>query len=200
MASSAPVIRRVRTQTVVAGDGVVRFVAVGTEWHASVRADDAPARMLCEQLGMRGERASLLRLPWAAIGRLPAELASVVDDAPAADDDIERAFGWPAGRVAMARPGRVLVHLRDHALAIAGFAAFDPARAVVSPLRVTRPALATALLAALRRHARPGDVQLVIDADAPLEAMLRNAGAIVDLALVHYSGERITTAADVPFA
>ena len=182
-----------RTHTVATDDGVVRFVVVGTEWHASVRADDAPARALCEQLGMRGERAALLRLPWGALRELPAELATIVDDTPAADDDIERAFGWPTGRVAMARPGRVLAHLRDGALAIAGFGAFDPQRGAVSPLRVTRPALATPLLVALRRHARHGEVQIVAD-DAGLDAMLRSAGATVDLELVHYTGERITTA------
>ena len=192
-AAGSPVDDAVRTQFVADETGVLRFDVVGNTGYASVKADDAAAIALCEKLGLRGERATLLRMRWADVGALRAELASIAEATVECDDDIERAFALPAGRVAMARRSdRTLVQLRDRDLAVVGFAAFDAKTA--TPFRVARPALAATLLAALRRHARGDHVQIVVDADDALLQTLRDAGAEIRLQLVHYSGELTTEA------
>ena len=182
-----------RTQFVAGETGVVRFDVVGNTGHASVSADDVAAIALCEKLGLRGERATLVRMRWSDVASLPAELAMITEATAECDDDIERACALPSGLVEMARRmNRTLVQLRDRELAVVGFAAFDGK--TVTPFRVARPALAATLLVALRRHVHGNDVQIVVDADDDLLDVLCTAGAEIRRELVHYSGELTTEA------
>ena len=167
-----------------------------SEWKLDVNVDDGAAIALAEQLGMRTEhRSTVVQLAWADLVKLPAELATVTPAAPYEDEDLERAFDLPSGRLAMARrPGRIAVQLRGADLAVLGFAIFDPARPGATPFRVVRPALAASLLAALRAHARHDYLQIVVENDDALAEVLVAAGAAVRLRLLHYSGP-LTTAA-----
>ena len=161
-----------------------------SEWHLNVKAHNAAAIHLYEKLGMRAEhRSTVVRLAWDDVGKLPAELATVTPAAPEEDDDLERAFGLPSGRLAMARrPGRVVVQLRDRDLDVLGFAVFDPAFPGATPFHLVRPALAAPLLATLRKHARHDYLQIVIENHDGLADELIAAGASVRLRLLHYSG------------
>jgi ribosomal protein S18 acetylase RimI-like enzyme len=167
--------------------------AGASEWHLNVKADNLAAIGLYESLGMTIEHESIaLRLAWADLTAMPraAAVASLVD--PSDDDDLERAFGLLAGRIAMSRgrAGRVIVQLRDEACAPVGLACFDPGFPGAYPFCVARPALAAVLLDALRDHARPGDthIQVVIENDPRLADVLIAAGAGVRLRLLHYRG------------
>lgn len=169
--------------------------AGATEWHLNVHADNAAAIHLYEKLGLRAEhRSTAVRLRWRDIAALPAELATPLPVAPVEDDDIERAFGLPAGRIEMARlANRELVQLRDRDCAVSGFAAFDAELAGASPFHVARVPLAATLLSQLRAHAHHDHVTIVADDDPALADALVAAGADVRLRLVHYSGP-LTTA------
>lgn len=160
------------------------------EWHLNVKADNAAAIHLYEQLGMRADhRSTVLRLAWANLAKLPAELATVTTASPEEDDELERAFGLPAGRLAMARrPGRVAVALRGPDLGVLGFAVFDPDFPGAMPFFVARPALAAPLLAALRPHARHAYLQIVVENHDALADVLAAAGAETRLRLFSYSG------------
>jgi hypothetical protein len=161
-----------------------------SEWKLDVNAHDAAAIELSEQLGMRAEhRSTVVRLAWADVAKLPAELATVTPAAPYEDEDLERAFELPTGRLAMARrPGRVAMQLRGGDLGVLGFAVFDPALPGATPFRVVRPALAAPLLASLRKHARHDHLQIVVENHDALADALIAAGATVRLRLLHYSG------------
>ncbi|MDQ3333732.1 MAG: hypothetical protein M4D80_01000 [Myxococcota bacterium] len=161
-----------------------------SEWKRDVHADDADAIALSEQLGMRADhRSTVVRFAWADIAKLPAELATVTPAAPYEDEDLERAFELPTGRLAMARrPGRIALQLRGGDLSVLGFGVFDPALPGATPFRVVRPALAAPLLAALRAHARHDYLQIVVENDDALADALIAAGATVRLRLLHYSG------------
>ena len=169
---------------------VLRARGVG-EWHLNVKWDNAPAIRLYENLGMQVEhRSTVLRVPWKTIDALPHEPATVLPVAPEEDDDIERALGLLAGRIAMGRvrPGRVLIQLRDDQCAPVGFASFDPKLPGAMPFRVVRPALAGTLLAALRPHSTGEHLQIVADDDTGLSDLLISVGAEVRLQLLHYRG------------
>jgi hypothetical protein len=161
------------------------------EWHLNVLRENAPAITLYrDKLGMELEHSSsVVRIAWQAVSTLPAEPATALPVAPEEEDDIERALGLLSGRIAMVRKreDRVLVQLRDGACAPIGFAGFDPALGSM-PFRVARPALAATLLSALRPHARGDQIQVVIEDDAALSALLCGAGAEVRRELLHYRG------------
>ncbi|HLL22759.1 MAG TPA: hypothetical protein VK427_11535 [Kofleriaceae bacterium] len=163
------------------------------EWQLTANADDTDALARYEHLGLRAaSRSTVLRVSSAAIARLPAELAMALPVAATGDDELERTFDLPAGRIAMARQlGHALVQLRDHTLAPVGFAAFDGTR--VLPLRLARPALAPTLFAALRRRAP--DLVVVVDDDPALAAALLGAGAVPTRAVVHYYETRASVRA-----
>ena len=169
--------------------------AGATEWHLNVKANNAAAIHLYEKLGMRAEhRSTVVRFAWRDLPRLPAELATVGPASADEDDDLERAFDLPAGRLAMARrPGRVVYAMRDAQLAVLGFGVFDPAFPGATPFRVARPALAAPLLARLRAHAKHDYLQIVCENHDALAQVLIDAGATVRLRLLHYSGP-LTTA------
>jgi ribosomal protein S18 acetylase RimI-like enzyme len=191
----APGVRRGGVGSELMGAAADRLRGAGVEeWHLNVKVDNQPAIRLYERFGMTVEhRSTAVAIAWADADRIPgdASLAALPID-PAEDDDIERALDLAAGRIAMqrSRARRVLVQLRDAECAPVGFAAFDPRFPGAYPFRVTRPAYAGTLLAALRPHARPGDlaVQLVVENDAALARELVVAGATVKLEMLHYSG------------
>ncbi len=161
------------------------------EWHLNVKVDNAPAIRLYEGLGMEIEhRSTVLRVPVARCSELPRDRATILPIDPAEDDDIERALGLLAGRIAMMRkkPGRVLVQLRDSTCAPVGFAAFDPSLPGAMPFRVARPALAGTLLTALAPHTTAAQIQVVIDNDARTTELLTGIGAETKLELLHYRG------------
>jgi GNAT superfamily N-acetyltransferase len=165
------------------------------EWHLNVTLDNEPAIHLYEKLGLRAEhRSTVVHFRWADVAKLPVELATVLPVMTEEDEDIERAFQFPSGRIAMARRRRLLVQLRDIELHPVGFAAFDFDFPNIVPFRVVRPALAATLLAALRKHAHHDDVAIIVedpasanDADV-LGELLVGAGSEVRRRILHYSG------------
>ena len=172
--------------------------AVGaSEWSLHVKANNAAAIYLYEKLGMRAEhRSTVVRLAWTDVAKLPAELTTVTSASCEEDDDLERAFGLPSGRLAMVRrPDRVVLQLRDADLAVLGFGVFDPDFPGVTPFHVARPALAAPLLASFRKHARHDYVQIVVENHDELASTLCEAGATVRLRLLHYRGPLTTAVA-----
>lgn len=166
------------------------FRAAGaSEWHV-----DAPAEIRgLEAFGLQvAHRSTVMRLPWAHVSRLPAELAMVTVAEDGDDDDLERAFELPSGRIVMARSqNRVVLQVRDAALGVLGFAVFEPDHAPL--FHVARPALAAVLLACLRRRARTDSVQVIVADDEALVEVLGTAGARIEQRLLHY---RATTTAE----
>jgi hypothetical protein len=164
--------------------------AGATEWHVDAPPGDAAA---FEALGLALlHRSSVLRLAWSELVRLPAELATVAlaDE----DEDLERAFDLPSGRIEMARGAhRVVMQLRGPDLAVLGFAVFDGEAAPL--FHVLRPALAATLLVSLRRYSTTDTITIVIADDDALVDMLVAAGAVLDRRVHHYSGRLPTTAA-----
>ena len=159
------------------------------EWHLNVTPDNEPAIRLYEKLGLRAEhRSTVVRFRWADVAKLPAELATVLPVVPEEDDDIERTFALPSGRLAMARRTRMLVQLRDRALSPVAFAAFDLDFPNIVPFRAIRPALAATLLAALRKHAHHDHVGIVVENDDAMTEMLVGAGSEVRRRMLHYCG------------
>lgn len=169
--------------------------AGASEWHLNVKANNVAAIRLYEGLGMRAEhRSTVLRMTWDAIAAMPVELVAIAPLGTEEDDDIERAFDMPSGRIAMARrPERVLVQARDRTCAVAGCAVFDGD--VVSPFRAKSAAIAARLLGALHSHSRTDAIQIVIENDDALSAEFIGAGANARLQLLHYSGPLVDTMA-----
>lgn len=172
----------------------LRAWGASERWHLNVKVDNAPAIRLYERVGMRPAYPLVaVRMSWQAAERLPvdpgvsASLAGLEDDA-----DLEHALGVLGGQLAVirARPGRVLVQLRGAHGEPAGIACFDPAFPGAFPFAVVRPALAGALLHAIRPYARPDDTQvnLVVEHHDALAEALVAAGAEVRLRLLHYIG------------
>jgi len=172
----------------------LRAWGAGERWHLNVKANNASAIRLYERVGMRPAYPSVsLRLAWAAADRMP--IAAGVTASPVVpedDRDLERALGVLDGQLAVGRgrPGRVLLQLRGAHREPAGVACFDPAFPGAFPFAVARPALAGALLRAIRPHTRPGDTQvnLVIEHHDELVGALVAAGAEVRVRLLHYIG------------
>jgi GNAT superfamily N-acetyltransferase len=172
----------------------LRAWGASERWHLNVKAGNASAIRLYERVGMRPAYPSVaLRLAWADAERMP--IAAGVTASPVVpedDGDLERALGVLDGQlpVIRGRPGRVLLQLRGTHGEPAGVACFDPAFPGAFPFAVARPALAGALLRAIRPHARPGDTQvnLVVEHHDELVGALIAAGAEVRLRLLHYIG------------
>jgi ribosomal protein S18 acetylase RimI-like enzyme len=190
----APGARRagVGRDLMTAAAGKLRAVGA-VEWHLNVKRDNAAAIGLYESLGMEVEhRSTAVRMTWADAARMPSEpaVASLAD--PSDDNELERAFGLLAGRLAMARTraGRVILQLRGTACEPLGLACFDPPYPNGAyPFCVARTALAGTLIAALRAHASAGEVvHLVIEDDAALVDALVAAGAGIRMQMLHYRG------------
>ena len=163
------------------------------EWHLNVKVDNTVAIRLYEGLGMQIEhRSTVLRVPVARFSELPRDRATILPIDPCEDDDIERALGLLAGRIAMMRkkPERILVQLRDSACAPVGFAAFDPALPGAMPFRVAQPTLAGTLLTALAPHTTAAAIQVVIDNDSRTTELLAGIGAETKLELLLQRGRQ----------
>jgi GNAT superfamily N-acetyltransferase len=172
----------------------LRAWGASESWHLNVRVNNAPAIRLYERVGMRPAYPLVaLRMTWADAERLPIAAGVTASPAAAEDDrDLERVLGVLEGQLAVmrGRPGRVLLQLRGAHREPAGVACFDPAFPGAFPFAVARPALAGALLRAVRPHARPDDTQvnLVVEHHDELVGALIAAGAEVRLRLIHYIG------------
>jgi GNAT superfamily N-acetyltransferase len=183
-----------------AAAGVLRARGIA-EWTMDVRADNTPAIDLYEQLGMCIEhRSTVVRVPVARIPELPRERAQALPIDPAEEDDIERALGLLAGRVAMARVrahsayNGALIQLRDRHCAAVGFGAIGPGHAsdptlpAVTPFRVARPELAGTLLTSLAAHTASAIIHVVLEDDPGVSRLLAGIGAETVLDLLHYRG------------
>lgn len=182
--------RGVGRELMRAAADVLRNRGVG-EWVLDVRVDNAPAIRISEDLGMKIEhRSTVLQVPIARIGELPAERAEVLPVELAEDEDIERALGLLAGRIAMMRlKDRTLVQLRDGTCAAVGFAALAPELPGAMPFRIARPTLARTLLGALARDVTAPRLQVVVEDDPATTSLLLEIGAEVRLELLHYRGQ-----------
>ena len=184
-----------------AGEALMRAAAArlrldgAAVWHLNVKAENAPAIRLYERLGMaRAYRTSAVWLGWDQALSLPAgagDAVEVVPVVPGDDAALERRFHIVAGRLAQmrARSPRVLFQLRERGAAV-GVASFNPEYPGAYPFCVARPELAGVLLHAMHPHARPGDreLQLMVEDDAALVALLVARGGDVRMELYHYSG------------
>lgn len=169
-----------------------RFLDGGcARWCLNVKPDNAAALGLYASFGMLpAYRSVSLHARWDDLARLPAAPPGVVARPldPADDDATEAAWDITPGQLAFARDhGAVVVGLP----AAAGVACFNPAFPGAFVFRARDPGCASALLAAMRPHARPEHdaLRLMIE-DAPaLDAALRGAGATVALEVLHLRGE-----------
>ena len=167
-------------------------------WCLNVKPDNAAAIALYHRVGMRTAHSSAaVRFTWDLVDRLPncdLSLTTCPID-PADDAALERAMDLPSGQLANLRrvPTRIDLRLHDPTnprdLAL-GLASFDPTFPGAFPFRVARPALARPLLAGMRTHALPDvdHVQIVIEGDEPLLALLVAHGARVHMSFLHLRG------------
>lgn len=176
-----------------------RLQAAGVErWYLYVKTDNTPAIGLYERLGFtRHHDAVALAFPWSGLATLPRDPEPVLarPARPEEDTALEAAFELPFGGLAQYGRGpgqgvyRLIAPERPDDVRL-GVATFDPAYPGGRYLAVARPALATALLEALRPLARPDDAiaNLMIEGDPELVATLRAAGARVNFELVQMTG------------
>lgn len=162
-------------------------------WYLNVKQDNPAAIRLYERSGLAIEQEGwaldarweqLAALPVAPSGRPGEEHAPFVPSA-GDDEDIASRLDLLVERIAQlrARPGVVLLAMRDdHRLPVA-FAAFDPAFPGVYPVRVTRVDLARPLFLALRTHARLDSVKVFVEGHRALYAALRAVGGQLHHAL-----------------
>lgn len=168
--------------------------AAGCEsWALNVKPDNVAAIGLYTSLGFRRAYGSVaLRLEWAAVARLP-QGPPVQARAVTPEDDaaLERLFSLPAGQVAGLRQAkRVLLTLVDAAGEVVALSAYNPSYPGAFPFRVKEPALARALLEAMRPHALPGAqwTGVVVENDDALAELLEAQGATVRMHIDHYLG------------
>lgn len=165
------------------------------DWQLNVKEHNEPAIRLYESLGFAmAYRSVVLRIAWRAVDALAADAAALTARSiePSEDAGIERAFGIVAGRLSQgrARPGRVLVQLRDARDTPVAIAVFDPDFPGAFPFKAVRPTLARNLLDALRAYALPqfDYVGTVIEADEALVEYLIAGGAEVRFRILAYRG------------
>jgi GNAT superfamily N-acetyltransferase len=177
-----------------------RFRAAGaTTMHLNVDPTNTKAVRLYESLGLvRAYETEVVRFPWTLVDELsgPASDSSAhvlaVDELPL----FERRFGLPEGllRAQGMRTGRLVVGLvranADEPGEPLGVAAFNPPFPGAFPFKVSEPARTRALLEALRPHRLPelGEMQLVIEDQPSVAALLVGAGARIVMRIVHMQG------------
>jgi GNAT superfamily N-acetyltransferase len=169
--------------------------AGATRWCLNVKPDNEPAIALYERCGLaKGHRTHALRIDWSIVPALPEPDAGVralpVD--PSDDGAVEKDTGMVPGLLAdaRAREGRVLLRVVDGAGRNAGAAIFDTAFPGAYPFKAAAPGIATALLRAMRPHARPSDafVNVVVEDQEEVARALLGAGATLRLEIVHMAG------------
>jgi GNAT superfamily N-acetyltransferase len=161
-----------------------------TRWMLTVKPDNVAARALYESMGMVEVMASaVVRLPWAAVSRLPradGDLAITVAPLPDDVDDVPT-LGLLPGELKASRglPGRIFVGASVGAGASAtlvGVAGFDPAFPGSPLFRVASVEVAGPLLQALQPHARPVDdvVNVYVEGQpAVRDALVAVSGEVV---------------------
>ncbi len=180
-------------------------------WFLNVKQDNAGAIRLYTRCGMSIEdQGWTLDLRWESVAALPGgdDLAGGAEDAArvafiaTAEDDALLALRLrlDGARLAVlrARPGNVLLGLREHGEPVA-FAAFDPAFPGAHQIRARRVELLRPLFQALRRYARPGDdhVHVTVESDRAAFQALVAAGAKL-LHETYRMGARLGVAAPPP--
>lgn len=149
--------------------------------YLNVKRENASALRLYERWGLREESSSwALRLKWAEAGRLePCADADVFTPEPSDDRELGQLFGMDRERLALlrSRPATQLRALRERGKPVA-VAGFTPAHPGAYPFRTVRPALAGALLAAIRPLAFPEHdyLHIAVEEDERLARTLLAAG------------------------
>lgn len=167
-----------------------------SSWCLNVMQGNVAALGLYESLGMRRAYASkALRIRWRAVEQLPADVPNTLHSKIQADDDaeLEREFELQTGLLAnvRARGTRTLLQTRDRLTGQAlGVASFNPTLPGAFPFKVRSLAHCPALLRALVPYALPEHdwLQLVIEDDPALVALLKGAGAWIHHEFLHYRG------------
>jgi len=183
----APQVRNRRVGRLLMSALAEQLRAAGcTEWSLNVVSSNEPAIALYRRLGMDvAHTTELLTVPWTAIASLPREDLAVEELRSEDDAEIERAFGLTAGRLTTSRqmPGRVYKRTSG------GFMVFDPTFPIAAHFRARNPAIARALLEAVRDRCTPAqtDVRVNVE-DSALLAAFRAAGAEVLKTLLHLRG------------
>lgn len=161
-------------------------------WCLNVRPENTPAVRLYTRCAMRVRYASSsIRIVWTALDGLPREGATARLIEAHEDAAIERDFALHVGQIASvrARQGRLPlgVWTRDGCV---GVACFDPRFPGAAPFRVKRTAYAGDLLDAMRPHAlpQPAYVNLLVEDDEALTALLMEHGGETRLSLFHMAG------------
>lgn len=165
-------------------------------WCLNVEPGNVAAIALYEKMGLAPAFASrATRIAWSAVEapsasdslRVAARRIDAEEDAA-----VEAAFGLMSGQLAVARNkgDRVVLVLEDEANALVGAAVFHPHFPGAYPFHVTRPELAVPFLRAIRAHARATDtfVNVMIEGQPNVAAMLVAAGAVVRLEVIHMKG------------
>ncbi len=178
-------------------------------WYLNVKRGNTPALRLYERVGLRYElEATAMKLPWAN-----ALIASAVDTGgagglsggladPAEDATIAARFGMPVERLETfrARGGFQLVVVRDAGVPrdgvvardagdVVAFAVFAPTFPGAAVFCADRPALAGALLEAIRAWADPryDFVRVTVEGDRPLAEAVLAMGAELTFEILRLS-------------
>lgn len=169
------------------------FAAAGcSTWCLNVKPDNVAAIRVYEAVGMQPAYLSRsLRVSKEVTARLPlssndtrVEPLSLFDD-----EAVERLFAIERGLLSARRRSPEVRQLvaRD-ATGVVGVGSYDLERTAV-PFAARDVGAAKALLEALQPMAAGGTLQLVVHANADVEASLLEAGAAVMLETLHYRGE-----------
>jgi ribosomal protein S18 acetylase RimI-like enzyme len=161
-------------------------------WRLNVMPNNPAALALYARMGMRVKYVTQsLRFPWTALPSLPIGNAQVRALTPERDAALEPLFDLPSGQLAAARAlGRVLLEASSDAESrCLGMAVVEPKFPRAFPFRIREPRAATALVAAMRVLIPVNDyVNLVVEDDAPLAALLQGAGASLRDEILHLEG------------
>ena len=167
-----------------------------TRWCLNVRTSNESARRLYHGVGMTDRYlSSALRLPWASVTNLPASETVTAMSVSANDDPaLEQRFSLLPGtlEIRRRRPDILVVAATSTSGPTEqGLAVFDPNFPGAYPFRAFAPGAARAILEHLAQHRRPehSDLQLVIEDDAELTALLAQAGARQLFEVVHMAGD-----------
>ncbi|MEA2699641.1 MAG: hypothetical protein QOI66_3912 [Myxococcales bacterium] len=188
-----PTIRRQGTGRILLTAVADRLRAQGkTFWRLNVKPDNVAAIALYSSLGLSPNYlAKSFRLPWSRFHDLPSFGAVVKTLAPDRDVVLEDCFSLPRGQLTVSRRlGRVLFEaVAPEGEASLGLAVFNPSFPGAFPFRVVDPRVARDLLAAMRLMV-PNDhsVNLVAEDDERLAALLSQAGAVLNLKILHMKG------------
>jgi len=161
-------------------------------WRLNVEPDNAAARALYERCGMSVVLASVsMRIAWTDVARIEPVAGIVARPlAPADDARFEDALALSRGEASAYRApaGRVLVGAEGPDGPV-GVIAYDPIHARL--LRVRVPGHTRVLLDAIRPYAQPDhdSVNVLIEGDPALEAMLTASGAEAVMRVLRTEGD-----------